>query len=68
MITAGLLCLLLALIALRQNLLVLLDSALVYLYLTVSGDPLRFILLDAWQAHSARSRGHLGSATKGGDA
>jgi len=50
MITAGLLCLLLALIALRQNLLVLLGSALVYLYLTVSGDPLRFILLDAWQA------------------
>ncbi len=50
MIAAGLIALVLVLLVLRQNLIVILGCALGFLYLTVSGDPLRFIVLDAWQA------------------
>jgi len=45
-----LLVLVLVLLALRQNLLVILGTAVAYLYLFYTGDELSYIVLDAWGA------------------
>ena len=50
MTTFGLVILVLALLALRQNLLVVLGVVLVYVYWAVGEDALSFILLDGWHA------------------